>query len=625
MSSTSSATLPPPSSERLRWSLTLQAFLGALGLAGLAAAALALDVYAIGAITAPILREQPLWAAVRLALLVPATAAAAMILRWLWSPAPPPRGIPISPPDAPDFHRQIERFSSRFGINRRIEVRITGEMNASIVNRPRSIALQIGLPLMLSVTAKQCTAILAHEFGHMRVQRRGPGAWTSHLRAWWHRVLAAIDTDPSWFGRLAALALRSADRRYLTDSLRLSHLDEFEADSWAAQVIGAEPLAGALFSIVTKEKFLMEDYWRKVHAQADYRAHPSILPFQHMASALKAGYDRAEALADYDERVPPGAEEAATHPSIRARCDRLAVDPRRQHKDAAMAAEIYLQSILPRLAHELDLEWWAENGSEWRARHREVRRARQRIARLEKLHPGISTEEKLELAALVENYSVERDPLELYIAVLDDETPCATALLGAGRLLLERNDPEGTAYLLRAMTEDSEVGLSAAAHLLGFADANAVDWLRQRAAARAGELIELSRGVREEGETDPRGARWESSGLDSMTRRKLAKVVGAVPTIRRCYVVRRVSVTAPLWIAYVLVARTDDTDPQLAGRLRELAEAVLPEERPVRVLLVPRGSPWERMARSINAPPLRLGRRRSTGTGWKKTQPPSID
>jgi Zn-dependent protease with chaperone function len=597
------------SSAGLRWSVTLQALVGAALLLALLAGAALLAFFAIGVMGAAIWTVHPLWAGLRFALVIPALATCAIILRWFWSPIPAAKGIPIEPADAPDFYRLLERFCVRFGVEQRFEVRVTGEMNASIVNRPRTITLLVGLPLLLSVTPKQCTAILAHEFGHLRIQRIGPGAWTSHLRAWWHRVLAKIAVDQSLLGRIVSAALKQVDDHYLADSLRLSHEDEFEADAWAARTIGAEPLAGALFSIATKERFLQDDFWRKVHAQADHYRQPTMLPFQQMASALKAGYDAAEALAAYDEFPAANCDESLTHPSIEARCAKLAVDPRRQRKDAAMAAEIYLQAALPRLALELDLEWWAEHGSDWRARHREVQRARRRIARLEEAQRELALEERLELAALVENYCVERDPLDLYLAVLATGTPCAHAMLAAGRLMLERKDPQGTQHLLQTMAEESEVGLAAAAHLLGFASAYSIEWLHDRAVHRANELMDLAQAVRVEGERDGNGQKWEAHGLDPMTKRKLAKALSRNPFIRRCYLVRRISALAPSWIAYVLVVRTDVDDPCLARQLGETAESVLPEQRPVRVLLVARDSDWERRATLIEPSQIHLSRR----------------
>jgi hypothetical protein len=595
-------------SAHLRWSLTIQALLGAAALVALLAAAGLVAVYAMGVMGAAIWTVHPLWAGIRFSLVIPALATWAIVLRWLWAPLPAIKGIPIDAVEAPDFHYLLQRFCARFDVDETIQVRVNGEMNASIVSHPRGITLQIGLPLLLSVTPKQCTAILAHEFGHLRIQRIGPGAWTSHVRAWWHRVLSKIALDHSLLGRLVGTALKRADDRYLTDSLRLSHADEFEADAWAARTIGAEPLAGALFSIATKERFLQHDFWRKVRAQADHNRHPTILPFQQMASALKAGYDANEALADFDQD-PSAADECSTHPSIEARCAKLAVDPRRQRKDAAMAADVYLQAALPRLALELDLEWWAEHGSEWRARHREVQRAKRRIARLEEQAESIQVEAKLELAALVERYCIERDALDLYLEILASGTPCTSALLCAGRMLLERDDSRGTQYLLQSMAEESDVGLSAAAYALGFARDLSIDWLYQRAANRAGVLMELGQAVRADGEHDPAGEGWLPHGLDPMSRRKLAKVLSPFRAIRRSYLVRRTSALAPLWTAYVLIVRTDATDADLAAQLGESVEEVLAEERPVRVLPVGRDSDWERRAIAVARSQIRLSRR----------------
>jgi hypothetical protein len=161
------------------------------------------------------------------------------------------------------------------------------------------------------------------------------------------------------------------------------------------------------------------------------------------------------------------------------------------------------------------------------------------------------------------------------------------------------------------MAEDSEVGLAAAAHLLGFAQMYSIDWLYERAVHRATQLMNLAESVRAEGERDPLGEKWEPHGLDPMTARKMTKVLSRNRQIRRCYLVRRVSSLVPLWIAYVLVVRSDADDPSLARHLGEIAESILPEERPVRVLLVARDSDWERRATEVAKAPIHLIRRRT--------------
>ena len=609
---------PTVSATALRWLVTAQALFGIALTLLLLAGSVALFGYAVGMTGGVVWNQHPLLAGARLALAIPALAVCAVLLRALRAPLPEPEGIPLDRSEAPEFYALLDRFRIRFDIRQPLRVRVTGEMNAAIVARPGALILQVGLPLLVSVTPKQWAAVVAHEFGHLRMQRRGPGAWSAHLRAWWHRVLERIDHDRSAVGRSLAWLMKTADHRYLSDALRLSRAEEFEADAWAARSIGAESLAGALFAVAIKDRFLQDDYWRKVHAQADHRHEPVILPFRQMASALKAGFDPAEATAAYSDDIDEAEardETTLTHPTVAARCAKLAVAPRHPAGQAAPAAEVYLQPVLHRLALELDQGWWAANGGEWSARHREVQRAHRRIARLEQQAARLGSAERLELAVLVERYGGERDPLEFYLALVAAEPVAAEALLATGRLLVERGEREGIGYLLRASINDSEIGLAATAHILAFAQGHEIDWLAQRAIWRAARLLSLGQAVRREAAEDPAGGAWQAPNLDALMLRRLGRELSAYPQVRRAYLVRRISAQAPQWRAHVLVLRSDEQGAAFAGQVAQLAEAIVPEESPVQVLAVGRGSKWEHQAKAIRGSMIRLKRPASPAPG----------
>lgn len=602
--------LPGAAAGSLRWSLTLQALSGGLVLVLLLTVTGWALLYVMGIVGPAAWADGPPWLALRLALAAGALIVIGWILHWLWAPLPAPEGICLERSEAPDLYALLDGFRSRFAIVQPLDVCITGEMNASIAPRPRTLTLQIGLPLLLGVTPQQCVAILSHEFGHLVLQRIGPGAWAGHLRAWWYRVLDRIDGDGSLLGRTMARMLRAADRRYLADGLRLSRAEEFEADALAAGAVGAGPLAEALCAVALKEHFLAQDFLPKVRAQVYHRQQPSMLPYRHMASAFMVGYDPQQALAAYGDGAD---EDALTHPSIRSRVARLTAGPWPLPGDTASAAEAYLGPAVPRLAASLDQAWWNTHGHDWQRHHREVQWARRRVTSLaergENLHPA----GRLELARLVEEYCPEWHPLEFYLGLLAEEEGRAQAMLAVGRLLTEQDSVEGTGYLLAVLDQESEIGLAAAGLLLAFAERTGRADLARRAAARAASLEETARALEAEVATEPRGEGWAGHGLDAITRRKLAKGLAGHEPVRRAYLVRRVSTLAPQWQTYVLVIRTDDTTPAWLAEVGEQAQALLRDRGLVSVLPVSADSEWEKAAAAIPRARLRLRRKTPAG------------
>lgn len=312
------------------------------------------------------------------ALLIASLAAAVRCLTWLWAPGVQPEGVLLPRKAAPALHRTVDRVGRRFGGLAIDSIRVTGDMNASILQRPRwgwigpiETHLMIGLPLAHSVSARQFSAILAHEFAHLASQRQGVAAWGSHIRGWWFRVVdRCIEESPgfgSLFERWSAGELR--------DALVLARLEEFEADAIASQVVGARLLGETIVEVALKERFLSEDYWRKVMAQSSHQPQPSIRPYRDMGLGMVTGFRRpASGLPHLVGRKTERSSSMSFHPSLAERLRVLGVTPGLSSGRPASAAVSYLEPLLPALAWVFDRAWWQEARPAWQQRYRGDRR-----------------------------------------------------------------------------------------------------------------------------------------------------------------------------------------------------------------------------------------------------------
>ena len=170
-------------------------------------------------------------------------------------------------------------------------------------------------------------------------------------------------------------------RRDIEDHLRLSRLDEFEADAWAAWHIGGRRLAGALVEVEVKGRFVTENYWSKVMEQSRHRRRPSFRPYRDLQLGMQAGFVRGEALAGIDSQGSDDPD-AYTHPTLHERLGSLRVGPAlpcRSHASAPTAAEHYFAPLLPTFAATFDQLWWHASKTEWRHRHRHARHRRVRL------------------------------------------------------------------------------------------------------------------------------------------------------------------------------------------------------------------------------------------------------
>lgn len=294
-------------------------------------------------------------------------------------PPPVPQGVRLAREVAPDFYQLIDVLSSHLGAGRIDRVWITRDINAMVMQRARwgcvgqiDTHLMLGLSLVHSVSRSQLAAVLAHELAHIALQRKGMGKHGAHLRAWWLRALdAACDTMP--------LIEPFADRRlrsFYRNMLRLSRIEEFEADAMAAQLVGAGLLGETLVEVTLKERFLRQDYWPKVMAQSEVRARPSIRPYREMGLGVEAGFLRPAAVRAATEALLEGGDEDGLeeslpfHPSLHERLRALHVPLRAAAANRPSAARHYFAPLLPTLALVFDRAWWHDVRSGWRDRHR---------------------------------------------------------------------------------------------------------------------------------------------------------------------------------------------------------------------------------------------------------------
>lgn len=295
----------------------------------------------------------------------------------LLEPARLPDGVRLPVHAAPSLHRKIFRMAGRFGGVRVDAVWVTADMNAAVLQRPAwgllgpmETHLLIGLPLAHSISHRQLTAVLAHEFAHLAVQRRGGAAWARHVCSWWFRGAERISRSCPSCGLLI-------DRWGEADIMRaveLSRLDEFEADAEAARVVGSERVAEALIEVALKERFLFGDYWSKVLRQSGARSRPVIRPYREMAHGVAAGFRPPDANLSLAELCGPP-QPHDMHPSLVERLRALGepevLPPARPHREVSVADQ-HLKPLLPTLSWVFDRAWWAETRVVWRRHYRSV-------------------------------------------------------------------------------------------------------------------------------------------------------------------------------------------------------------------------------------------------------------
>ncbi len=307
-------------------------------------------------------------------------AAAYCLIRVLFCRVPKPDGVWLARDSAESLYRAIDSMARRAGGAKIDRILITSEMNAAIVQRPRwgfvgpmRAYLQLGLPLVHSVSGRQLDAILAHECAHLVLQRRGLQAWGCHTRSWAFRVIEQlIDALPF----LPRIVHRQFDGFAVT-AARLSCLEEYEADRGAARLVGGPLLAQTLVEVSLRERFLSDDFMRRVMAQCGSLRSPTIRPYREMAAGMAAGFRWPEVDGGRLGVRSLGAStemELGLHPPLSSRLAALGVRHVHASRLAGSAADKHLGHLLPELASTFDRAWWHAVKRFWRVNYRRARR-----------------------------------------------------------------------------------------------------------------------------------------------------------------------------------------------------------------------------------------------------------
>jgi Zn-dependent protease with chaperone function len=376
------------------------------------------------------------------------------LLASLWVKIDRPDGYPLSRAEAPKLFEMIDRLRMRLEAPPFSQVFLDGEFNAAAAQRPRfgllggqENFLIVGLPLMQALSKEQFEAVMAHELGHLRGGHGAFGSRVYRIFSTWARLAESgtgvLRGFASWyFPRLNAW------------TFPLRRQDEYEADRGAAEATSPRTIADALCMLRVGGRQLEKNYWQPLQSRQHLlEAPPRILSEQsHVLRTTPLSDDEAQrSLRDalledttYDD----------SHPSLKDRLTALKQEGRVPEHPGTSAAEALLGESLPRLTELLDALWQKESASGWAEARQQARESFARFEELDqKKRAGIalSDEDALAHAALTEQYRGEDEALPLYRALLDSPGEGVDAHYHVGRILTERDDPEGPPLLEQAM------------------------------------------------------------------------------------------------------------------------------------------------------------------------------
>jgi Zn-dependent protease with chaperone function len=477
-------------------------------------------------------------------LIVPLLAVIWVILRSLWVRVEAPTGFALARERFPRLHAEIDELRRRLKTPAVHEVILTDDFNAGISQTPRlgvlgwsRNTLIVGLPLLLTLSADQARAVLAHEFGHLSGNHSAFSAWIYRLRLTWYRVMAAFDEAQ---GFCSALLRRFFDwyaPYFNAYSFAMARGNEYEADAISVRLTSLDAAAQALVSTHIRSDVLHEHYWRPLLASADANPEPEPQPFTRLAAFLRTHpLAREELLQRISKAVGRQTDETDTHPALRDRLEAMRAPPVLPGRIACSAAEQWLGAPLTEVLAEFDRRWVERNREPWQQRFRYVQDARRNLEQLKMRHAGqLSTEETWQLAAWTEEFDPQGDALPFYRAYAQRAPEDRDADFAIGRLLLARGDAGGLPHLERA-TEQFRLTLPACElaydYLMRSGERGRADLWRRRG-ERALDVVRQANAERES--LSPRDT-FLASDLPAEEHARLRDRIAALPRIKHAWI-----------------------------------------------------------------------------------------
>lgn len=377
------------------------------------------------------------------------------VLRSFAVALPPPSGKAVTAEEAPRLFSLLEEVRLKLGAPSLDAVLISDELNAGVTQTrrlgligPARNSLRMGLPLLEGLGLDEIKAVIAHEYAHLAGAHGRMSTWVYFLRQrLGNLAINFASSGPRIFDRF----LKWFIPFFNAHSLVLVRELELRADQVAARAVGPGAIGLSLVRLDLMTVAL-ERFWRSFWTAADRgERQPTSRPYDRMGASLRDGRDPVNEQRTLTHCLGLEHDTSHMHPTLSDRLSSLRAEPELPPKIGASAAEDLLGPSYAAVVSYWNDKWWEAARETWEARHAEAERLRVELAGLEKRAPAdLKTVELLRLAALHERIEDAERAVKFYREALSREPEMSEALFGLGKLLLQKDDPEGVELLERA-------------------------------------------------------------------------------------------------------------------------------------------------------------------------------
>lgn len=528
----------------------------------------------------------------------------------------PPEGVTLRPSEAGQLRALVNHVADHLHARRIDQIVIDDEYNAGVTETSPSLLLRrsqsyliIGLPLLLGLDVNQLSAVLAHEFAHIRRKHLKLTLWAYRLNRIWE-LLAQSSESPQVARRpLLCLFARWYGPRLNRVTLPHRRMHEYEADRLSVEFSGRDLVAGMLCRFYFTGEQLSRRFEEGVLRQAAYQPVPPGDYLEQMRRFLSQPTVR-ESVVNWAARqrsLQTPIESA--HPSL---ADRLAAigaahllsdgecaDVIEASSEAGSAsAESLLGNSVERVHAGVSSLWKRKVISRWRMEHA-ASRAIAEEAEGKTRDAGLEAAawRQIRHAATFGELQESRGTLETFLSKYPNH---AEANFVLGRILLILDDDQRAIHHYEtAMASDSDFSAAALTTLLSHYRHRGLDEAASRTEARLREFERSHTRAGREAARFDKGEELVAHDLNDDDLHAVRRILRGVPRIRAAYLARKASQALADKSIYVVLVEFRSSAAAANDHARQYVKSALESQLQHYVAVVPSGRRNRALAATI--------------------------
>jgi len=368
--------------------------------------------------------------------------------------------ISVNKKKTPRLLALIQELEDHFKVNSIHNILLNDQYDISVHVSPMysiphlgETTLQIGLPLMQTVSADQFKALLARRIGQLSLAKNRVTGRINLYRDMLNQYLTACQQSSHWSYKPFFYFIRHYQTLFNQLSFYAIRMDELQQDQYAIEIIDEESFSKTLSQTLIASHYLKNTFWVAMYKLQRQYPNKKIFPHTNMAPSFTQSINMDDSRTLLNQLFQNLFDFVSPTPLLRSRLFEIGYEGYSLPDPLDItAATVYLDTALPKITNIFD-KLWLQRIQVQREAPALVNSSEQRLNTLSNkiLDQPLSAAETWELAVLTEKLKGYHLAIPIYKKILERNPMHAKSMFAIGRILLSYNDSTGITALDKAI------------------------------------------------------------------------------------------------------------------------------------------------------------------------------